>query len=115
MAATLLIAVAGWIAWLALPGSGPSEVQPEPRVLHVVIDAKEHRQGALVTLDLSEEVELEGFGDQRHIEWRTDLAKGRNLLKLPVKVTPGRQSGEIKVALSYNGDGGAEMRIPVGA
>lgn len=114
VAAAVSLVVAGLLAWLlaAAPRTAPAPAAPQ--MVNVVIDANAYRRGALLTLELSDELELDGYGEQRRIEWRTDLKKGRNLLSLPVKVRPGSDRGDVRVALSYDGSRATEMRIPVG-
>lgn len=84
------------------------------RTVKVVIDAKQDRRQALLTIELAEDLELEGFAGQSLIEWHTDLAKGRNLLTLPVRMKTGI-GGDMRIALSYEGGRRTEMNIPVDA
>lgn len=87
---------------------------PEIRVVNVIIEARVARTDALVTIELAEGLELEGFAEQRRIEWRTDLLQGRNLLALPVRSRSGAH-GDIRVALSYDGTQSTQLTIPVSA
>jgi hypothetical protein len=58
----------------------------------VLIDSVADRSGAMLTVTLSENLALDGYGEERVIRWQTELPAGRNLLRLPVVVkdsTPG--------------------------
>lgn len=114
-AAAVLLMVTGIIALSGGPVSGPDAppgTAPVSRLVNVVIDAKDDRSDARVTVEITGNLELEGYGGQRLIEWQTDLRKGRNLLALPVRVKEGA-SGDLRVALSYHGGTRKEMHIPV--
>lgn len=116
-AAAVMVVALAFLGWLAQPESTQDtapEALAQARVVKLVIDAKEHRHQALLTIELTDGLQLEGFGDRRHIEWHTDLAKGRNLLTLPLRATSAT-SGDVYVALSYEGRTRTEMRVPVGA
>jgi hypothetical protein len=110
-AAAVLVTVA--VALLAFTGVPPADA-PDIRIVNVVIEAREHRSNALVVIELADDLELEGFTGERHIEWHTDLARGRNLLALPVRSLSGR-GGDIRVALRYDDGQRTEVRIPVRA
>lgn len=119
-AAAVLLMVAAGLGGLFSLREYPGEdgaldvVSAEPRMVNVVIDTRRDRQDALVTIELADDLELDGFSGQRRIEWRTDLARGRNLLALPVRSTSGT-GGEIRVALRYDDQTTTELRIPVRA
>jgi hypothetical protein len=117
-AAAVLLAVAAVVA-VVMPGERVTEVRPvvespilAPRIVNVVIDAKDDRPGTLLRIELTEDLELEGFANQQSMEWRTDLTRGRNLLALPVRSKAGR-GGDIHVALRYADRPGTELRIAV--
>ncbi len=118
-AAAVLALAASLAAWLAghgpdRPGAADPVLAVAPRVINVVIDTKDHRQDALLTIELAEDLELEGYAGQHLIEWRADLAKGRHLLALPVRMKTG-VGGEIRIALTHGGSTPTRVRIPVGA
>ncbi|MFW6094313.1 MAG: hypothetical protein ACODAC_10095 [Pseudomonadota bacterium] len=113
IATAALATVLALAALLGEPWSAAAP-EPKPRMVNVVIDAKENRRDALVTVELADDLELAGYSDQRRIQWRTDLAKGKNLLALPVRARSGAQ-GDIRVALSYQGGAATQMRIPFGS
>jgi hypothetical protein len=110
-AAAILLTVA--VALLALV-STPRSAELDTRIVNVVIEARDNRTNALVVIDLADDLELEGFAGERRIEWHTDLARGRNLLTLPVRSRSGR-GGDIRVALHYDDGQRTEVRIPVRA
>lgn len=110
------------VAVALLAGIGPGEDTPAtaalaaqgPRIVNVVIEAKEQREDATVTVRLAKDLELEGFEGQHLIQWQTTLAKGRNLLALPVRSKTGA-GGDVRIALSYDGSNRSEMRISLSA
>ena len=112
--AAAVLALAIGVAGVLRPGQESGQVfgPASTRLVNVVIEARDDRSQALVTVELTEELELEGYGDRRRIEWHTDLAKGRNLLALPVRVRSGA-AGDLRIALSYEGGTRKEMHIPV--
>jgi hypothetical protein len=112
-AAAVLLTVA--VALLAtLGGRGaPDGAEIHTQIVNVVIEARADRADALFTVELTEGLELDGFGEQRRVEWHGQLLRGRNLLALPVRGRAGT-TGDIRVSLSYDGVAGTELRIPVG-
>ena len=58
------------------------------------------QDGATVTIELADNLELTGFPNERRIEWQTDLSQGKNLLALPLTLTSATES-HFHVALSY--------------
>lgn len=109
-AAVLLSAGVMLLAVVGTPKMDPLDT----RIVNVIIEARDHRSNALVVVELTDDLELEGFTGERHIEWHTDLARGRNLLALPVRSRSGR-GGDIRVALHYDDGQRTEVRIPVRA
>ena len=119
LAAALLLTIGGFLVAMLAVREGESANDSGTRlaghrIVNVIIDAKGPREDATLTIQLAEDLELEGFADQHLIEWQTDLAKGRNLLALPVRSKTGA-GGDIRVALSYDGELRKEMRIPLSA
>jgi hypothetical protein len=112
-AAAVLVTVT--VALLALVGGrgAPDMAEMRTQIVNVVIEAGSDRADALLTVELTEGLELDGFGEQRRVEWHAELIRGRNLLALPVRGRAGT-AGDIRVSLSYDGVPGTEIRIPVG-
>jgi len=100
------------------PGSGVDRVAAvtiklhETRVVQLAFNAEEAIAGATLRIQLPEGVELQGFPGKREIEWRTDLARGVNMLSLPLtavaasegalraRVEQGERSTELMIGLS---------------
>lgn len=89
LAASLFMA-AMTIGWI-----GPSAVESddiaqfavnvsEPTMMNVAIEADRPLQGATISILLSGDVQLDGFGEEREITWITNLDEGVNRLQLPV-------------------------------
>ena len=58
----------------------------EDRLVEVVINAAQAREQASLTILLAESLELSGYPGQRELQWNTDLAKGKNMLSLPIRL-----------------------------
>ena len=72
------------------------------QTLRILIDAADYRADAALSIDLDENVALKDYPGQRRLEWRTDIARGRNLLELPVVLTGGDE-GMLRIRYQYNG------------
>jgi hypothetical protein len=59
-------------------------------------------KGAQITLQVPQNVAVAGFPGQRKLVWKTNLAKGNNLLRLPL-VANGAQGGELVAHIEYKG------------
>lgn len=59
----------------------------EERLVEVVIDTATAHEQATLTIELASSLEIVGFPEQRTIQWQTDLAAGKNLLKLPLRLS----------------------------
>lgn len=123
VAASLLLTVAaGWLGFGALPPSsqdvGPviaeaEQIQPagyHRQEVRIVIHSQVDRDDAELTIELAENLELEGFGGQQRIAWHTAVKKGPNLLVLPVRAHD--KGGELRVT-SMLGDKALETRVRV--
>jgi hypothetical protein len=71
----------------------------EAKTVRVVIDSPAAETAATVTIELADNLELAGFPNERRIEWRTSLSRGKNLLALPLTLTTPSES-HFHVALS---------------
>jgi hypothetical protein len=58
----------------------------EDRMVEVVINAAQARDQAALTISLAEHLELSGYPERRVVQWNTDLAEGKNLLSLPLRL-----------------------------
>lgn len=70
------------------------------KLVEVVIDSGAGRSEATLTIELAENLELEGFPNERVISWQTQLTPGRNLLRLPV-ILKDTSDSRFNVDLSY--------------
>lgn len=72
----------------------------EPRQMNVVIETDQPLLGATITILLSGNVELVGYGPQRELTWAADLDAGVNRLSLPIFAN-GASGGQMVVRLSH--------------
>jgi hypothetical protein len=72
----------------------------ESRPMHVAIEADRPLQGATISILLSGDVQLEGFGDRRELSWTENLDAGVNKLTLPLKAV-GAHGGQMVVRLNH--------------
>tara|TARA_R110000868_G_scaffold274639_1_gene534110 strand:+ start:4566 stop:5261 length:696 start_codon:yes stop_codon:yes gene_type:complete len=52
--------------------------------INVVIDSLADRENTTVTIELAENLELQGYPNRKTLSWTTNIRKGKNLLTLPV-------------------------------
>lgn len=72
----------------------------ESRQMNVAIETNQPLLGATISILLSGDVELEGYGMQRELTWTADLSAGLNRLSLPI-LANGVQGGQMIVRLSH--------------
>jgi hypothetical protein len=72
----------------------------QSQTVRVLIDSADDRDSATITISLADNLELEGFPDDRVIEWETPLKRGKNLLPLPLRLMDGTES-HLDVAFSH--------------
>ena len=72
----------------------------EPRTMHVAIEADRALPGADISILLTGNVEVQGFGSRRELNWSDDLEAGVNKLSLPL-VASGEGGGQMVVRLSH--------------
>lgn len=58
-------------------------------------------EGATITINLSDNLELVGYQNRRTLEWKTNLLAGDNVLTLPIKALQPQQ-GKIIAQVSHN-------------
>ena len=56
----------------------------ETRNVDVLIDSERALKGATIRIVASGSIALDGFDDERQVDWQADLERGSNLLSLPV-------------------------------
>ena len=94
---------------LAKAGTGVEKNVPEfsialneQRDIKLAFYSSEELKGAQIKLQMPESVALVGFPGQRELVWKTNLAKGDNLLRLPVIAT-GANGGQLVAQIEYMG------------
>ena len=72
----------------------------EPRMMHVAIEVDRALPGAEISILLTGNVKVQGFGNRRELNWSDDLDAGVNKLSLPL-VASGEGGGQMVVRLSH--------------
>jgi len=72
----------------------------QARTVKLVFEAPMDLAEVTLSVELPENVELEGYAGQRQLVWQTSLNKGQNILALPV-IAIGNGQGELVAQLSY--------------
>jgi hypothetical protein len=73
----------------------------EVKVIKVAIDSVHAIDGVKMTIDISENLEISGYEDQKIISWNADLKKGTNVIALPISAIA-RGEGEITTRVRLN-------------
>lgn len=81
----------------------------QTRTVKLVFEAPTDLAEVTLTLDLPENVELEGYSGEKQLVWQTNLNKGQNILALPVMAI-GDGQGELLAQLNY-GDKTQQFRV----
>lgn len=74
----------------------------ETRNVDVLIDSERELKGATIRIAATGSIALDGFDDERHIDWQADLERGSNLLSLPV-VARTAGNGELVAVIEHEG------------
>ncbi|NCF25207.1 MAG: hypothetical protein GWP60_11760 [Gammaproteobacteria bacterium] len=104
--AASLLAVAFALGLLGSPGvDAPQAAEfyvstQEVRPMNIAIEADQLLQGAEISILLSGDVEIDGFGQRNELSWTDDLEPGVNQLTLPVRAI-GERGGQMVVRLSH--------------
>lgn len=72
----------------------------EPRQMNLAFETDRDLPGAVISIELTGSVQLEGYGSQRELKWTEDLEAGTNRLSLPV-LASGMDGGQMVVRLSH--------------
>ncbi|GMR01622.1 MAG: hypothetical protein BMS9Abin19_1028 [Gammaproteobacteria bacterium] len=72
----------------------------QARTVKLVFEAPMDLAEVTLSVELPENVELEGYAGQKQLVWQTNLNKGQNILALPV-IAIGNGQGELVAQLSY--------------
>ena len=109
--AALAASLALWIGFGWLPGSQPQSgsgnlagiviALHETKTVQLAFNAEQALTGAMLHIRLPDGVELQGFPGQREIHWRTDLARGVNLLSLPLTAVAASE-GTLRARLEHD-------------
>jgi hypothetical protein len=101
---------------------GPATAPPQLQIVQLLIDSVVPREDATITIELADNLELDGFPEQRVIAWKADLLAGKNLLALPVRykhpgesllevsLEHGDELREIQIRVRPAGDASLELR-----
>ena len=81
----------------------------ETRAIDVLIDSERALEDATIRIVASGSVALEGFENEREIDWQTRLDRGNNVLSLPV-VARSTGAGELVAVIEH---GGRTRRVTV--
>lgn len=110
-AAAILVAVfaAGIFQFSGMPALSTDSRQAEMTIteekqntVNILIEAEKDRKGAVFTVDLEGNIALRGMPGKRNFRWKEDLARGRNLLEIPVELADS-SGGSLRVVYRYNG------------
>lgn len=72
----------------------------EPRPMSLAFETDRPLEGAKITILLSGDVEIDGYGPQRELSWSEDLDAGVNRLSLPL-IASGFKGGQMVVRLDH--------------
>ena len=104
--AASLLAIVLALGVLELPATQPKSVAEfyvsvdEARMMHIAIEADRALPGAEISILLTGNVEVGGFGSRRELNWSDDLEAGVNKLSLPL-IASGAGGGQLVVRLSH--------------
>jgi len=59
----------------------------QPKNVNVVFNAKEDLQQVTISIELPDNLSLDGFAGEKMVSWNTTLQKGKNVLSLPIIAT----------------------------
>ena len=74
----------------------------EARNIDVIIDSERDLDDATIRIVASGGIVLDGFDNDREIDWHADLKRGNNLLSLPV-VARAAGSGQLMAVVEHDG------------
>lgn len=81
----------------------------EMRDIEVLIDSERALDDATIRIVASGSVALDGFDNEREIDWQAQLARGNNILSLPV-VARAKGAGQLVAVVEH---GGRTRRVTV--
>lgn len=83
----------------------------QTRTVQLAFNAEHDLRQATLTITLPEGVELQGFPGQRRVSWQTNIARGANVLSLPL-VAVARSNGALLARLAHDGRS-TELNVPL--
>jgi hypothetical protein len=117
--AALAAGLALWLGFGWLPGSPTSSSNDklasvtisldEARTVQIAFNAEQALEQAMLDIKLPDGVELKGYPGQRQIRWQTDLARGVNVLSLPLVAIS--KSGGVMLARLEHGERSTELAV----
>lgn len=97
-----------------LPQTQPAPISiamHEIRTVRLMIDAEADISQARLSINLPQNMRIEGYPKDTQLAWQTDLTQGQNVLSLPLKaINPGE--GELVARVSY-GESSREFRFAI--
>ncbi|WP_323845834.1 hypothetical protein [Microbulbifer magnicolonia] len=110
-AASLLLAVLVALPrWQQPAPATPPALAALP--VSVAVDTPRTLRGATIRVSLPPNLELEGYGGSRELQWQADLNAGSNRLTLPVRLREAGGAAEIMIYIEHGG-AHREFRVPV--
>jgi len=105
--AASLVAVFLMISVMTGPGPGQPNadivlIDGQVKTIRVAIESSRVIDNIEVTIDVSDNLEIEGYGNQQEISWTTRLERGVNLIALPVTAIAAGD-GEIVARVGLDG------------
>lgn len=102
------VAAAVVLGLAALLGKGPNQnglpdltlTVGEVREVNLVFNVPRDLEGAILVMELPEQLEIEGFPGRRTLSWQTSLSAGENLLSLPLLAKEAKR-GELTARIAY--------------
>lgn len=73
----------------------------EVKVIKVAIDSAQAIDGVRMTIDITQNLEISGYEDQKMISWNADLKQGTNVIALPISALA-QGEGEITTRVQLN-------------
>lgn len=77
-------------------------VDSDVTTVKVAIDSEQSLSGVTLRVEVSDNLELAGFGDKKQIYWTTGLQKGVNVISLPI-IGLAEGKGDITTRIILNG------------
>jgi hypothetical protein len=102
VAAALTIFLLRPIAESTAPESNVALALNETREIQVRIESERELENATIRIALTGDIALDGFEDERQIDWRANLDRGTNVLSLPI-VALGEGGGRLIAIVEHEG------------